>query len=165
MRGQVKPRSTGSSRIRVAFSLLFLTFRKDRTGGLMSARNTLLLALFIGSTLVESSLVFGQSQANTGIIEGVVTDPAARAVPKAEVTLVNTGTNFTRVLVTDEEGRFRGLLLPLGPYKVTVKAANFGTLVRQGLDLAVGQTISLTLSLGISQVEQVISVTSETPVI
>ena len=48
---------------------------------------------------------------------------------------------------------FARLLLPLGPYKVTAKATNFGTLVRQGLDLAVGQTISLTLTLNISQVE------------
>src|SRR5437016_4435410 len=77
-------------------------------------------------------------------IEGVVTDPSGSAVPNAEVALTNLGTNFTRVLQTDQEGRFRGLLLPLGPYKVTVKAPNFGTLARTGLDLAVGQSISLT---------------------
>jgi Carboxypeptidase regulatory-like domain/TonB-dependent Receptor Plug Domain len=115
--------------------------------------------------IAASGVVFGQSQANTGIIDGIVTDPTGRAVPMAEVTLTNTGTNFSRVLTTDDEGRFRGLLLPLGPYKVTVKAANFGTLVRQGLDLAVGQTISLTLELSISQVEQTVSVTSEAPII
>src|ERR1700726_2670379 len=87
------------------------------------------------------AIVLGQSQANTGTIEGIVNDPSSRPVPNAEVALTNLGTNFTRTLKTDNEGRFRGLLLPLGPYKITAKAQNFGTQVREGLDLAVGQTV------------------------
>ncbi|MCU1233919.1 MAG: hypothetical protein JWP63_1886 [Candidatus Solibacter sp.] len=110
-------------------------------------------------------LASAQSQANTGAIEGIVNDPSGRAVPGAMVTITNLGTNFTRALTTDSEGRFRGLLLPLGAYKVVVKAANFGTLVSEGLDLAVGQTISLTLPLSISQVEQVVSVSGEAPIL
>src|SRR6266436_9019696 len=123
-----------------------------------------LVVLMVGSLFAPASM-FGQSQANTGAIEGVVTDPSGSAVPNAEVTLTNLGTNFTRVLQTDQEGRFRGLLLPLGPYKVTVKAPNFGTLVRDGLDLAVGQTISLTLTLSISEVGQVVTINAEAPII
>ena len=110
-------------------------------------------------------MLFAQSQANTGTIEGIVNDPSGSAVSSAQVTVTNLGTNFTRALLTDADGRFRGLLLPLGPYKVTVKAANFGTVVREGLDLAVGQTISLTLTLSISQVEQVVSVSAEAPIL
>src|ERR1700719_4107032 len=96
--------------------------------------------------LAATASIFAQSQANTGTIEGIVNDPSGRPIAGAQVTVTNLGTNFTRVLTTDGEGRFRGLLLPLGPYKVTVKAPNFGTLVREGLDLAVGQSISLTLT-------------------
>src|SRR5215469_3742212 len=123
------------------------------------------MCILLVASCLTASLVFAQSQANTGTIEGVVNDPSGRAVPGAMVTLTNTGTNFTRNVQTDEDGRFRGLLLPLGPYKVTVKAANFGTLVREGLDLAVGQTITLTLTMSISQVEQVISVNADAPII
>ena len=106
-----------------------------------------------GGLLLASALAFAQSQANTGIIEGMVYDPSGKSVARAQITIINLGTNFTRDLTSDEEGRFRGLLLPLGPYRVTAKATNFGTLVREGLDLAVGQTISLSLTLNISQVE------------
>jgi Carboxypeptidase regulatory-like domain/TonB dependent receptor/TonB-dependent Receptor Plug Domain len=109
--------------------------------------------------------MFGQSQANTGIIEGSVLDPSGRAIPAAEVTMTNTGTNFSRVVKTDGDGRFRGLLLPLGPYKVVAKAPNFGTTAREGLDLAVGQTITLALALSLSQIDQVISVTGEAPIL
>jgi Carboxypeptidase regulatory-like domain/TonB-dependent Receptor Plug Domain len=125
----------------------------------------LVLICFLAALAVTQGLVFAQSQANTGAIEGIVNDPSGRVVSAAQVTVTNLGTNFTRALTTDAEGRFRGLLLPLGPYKVTVKAANFGTLVREGLDLAVGQTISLTLTLSISQVEQVVSVSAEAPIL
>jgi len=131
----------------------------------MRDRRLLWVCILLAGSSLTAGLVFAQSQANTGTIEGVVNDPSGRAVPGASVTFTNTGTNFGRTVQTDDEGRFRGLLLPLGPYKVTVKAANFGTLVREGLDLAVGQTITLTLALGISQVEQVVSVTADAPII
>ena len=123
------------------------------------------LIVFLTLFFLISCAAFAQSQANTGSIEGVVTDPSGSAVPNAEVTLLNLGTNFTRILKTDAEGRFRGVLLPLGPYKVTAKAPNFGTLVREGLDLAVGQSISLQLPLSVSGVEQTVSVTGEAPIL
>src|SRR5215467_2057599 len=131
----------------------------------MGYRRVLRMCILLAASSLTAGFVFAQSQANTGAIEGVVNDPSGRAVPGAMVTLTNTGTNFTRNVQTDEDGRFRGLLLPLGPYRVTVKAANFGTLVREGMDLAVGQTISLSLTLSISQMEQVVSVSAEAPIL
>ena len=82
---------------------------------------------FLAVLAVMQGVVFAQSQANTGAIEGIVNDPSGRVVAGAQVTVTNLGTNFTRSLVSDSEGRFRGLLLPLGPYKVTVKAPNYKT--------------------------------------
>src|SRR5437868_1120098 len=131
----------------------------------MCYRRLLLLCILLAGSSLTTGVIFAQSQANTGTIEGIVNDPSGRPVPGATVTLTNTGTNFARIVQTDDEGRFRGLLLPLGPYKVTVKAPNFGTLVREGLDLAVGQTITLTVPLSISQVEQTVSVSADAPII
>src|SRR6266849_3493172 len=131
----------------------------------MLSRPRSLFCLFVLlPLLIAPCSVFAQSQANTGTIEGTVTDPSGSSVPKAGVTLKNVGTNFTRVIQTDAEGRFRGLLLPLGPYTVTATAPNFGTSVREGLDLAVGQTISLAITLKVSQVNEVISVTGDAPI-
>src|SRR5437879_2855008 len=113
--------------------------------------------------LPSSSLA--QSQANTGSIEGIIRDQTGAVVPNAEVTLQNTGTNFTRRLTTDSEGRFRGVLMPLGQYRVTVKSPNFNTLVREGLSLGVGQALNLALTLSVSTAQQTISITAEAPVI
>ena len=107
--------------------------------------------------------VFAQSQATTGVIEGTVLDASGAPVPGATVTIRNTATNFERVIQTDGDGRFRGLLLPLGPYRVTVALAGFATLVRDGINLAVGQTVNLDLNLKVSNVQEEVVVTGAAP--
>lgn len=124
--------------------------------------NRLLLTLLL---CYPASLLYAQSQANTGSIEGVVADQTGRSVPKASVTVLNTGTNFARELTTDDEGRFRGLLMPLGSYKVTVKAPSFGTLVRDGINLAVGQSVNLALTLNVATTQETVNVSGEAPVV
>jgi len=112
-----------------------------------------------------TGFAYAQSQANTGSIEGTVSDPSGRSVPKASVSIVNTGTNFTRDLTSDDEGRFRGLLLPLGNYTLTVKAPSFATLVRDGINLAVGQSVNLSLSLSVAATSETVTVSADAPVI
>ncbi len=123
------------------------------------------LVLVVLTSLVAAPWTLAQSQATTGVIEGVVLDETGAAVPGATVTIKNTATNFERSLTSDSEGRFRGLLLPLGPYRVTASLAGFSTLVRDGLDLAVGQTLNLTLSIKVSDVAEEIVVTGAAPLV
>lgn len=115
--------------------------------------------------LVFSPGVFAQSQATTGVIEGTAFDESGAVLPGVTVTLLNTATNFEQVLVTDARGRFRGVLLPLGPYRVTAALEGFSTLVREGLELTVGQTINLRLEMKVSATEDEIVVTGEAPLI
>jgi hypothetical protein len=125
----------------------------------------LVRTLLVLSLLLAPLPLFAQSQATTGVIEGTVLDESGAAVPGASVTLRNTATNFERVVTSDADGRFRGLLLPLGPYRVAVSLAGFATLVREGLDLSVGQTVNLTLTLKVSSVQEEVVVTGDAPVI
>ena len=109
--------------------------------------------------------VLGQSQATTGVIEGTVSDEAGAPLPGASVSIRNTATNFEKATTTGPDGRFHGLALPLGPYRVTVGLAGFSTLVREGLDLGVGQTINLGLALKLSQRAESVTVTGAAPVV
>lgn len=119
----------------------------------------LLVAFFV-------SIVQAQSEATTGVIEGAVLDPSGAALPGAAVSVRNTATNFEQTLTTDRQGRFRALLLPIGPYRVTVTLSGFATLVRDGVRLAVGQTVTLNnLRLELSSVKQEVRVTAEAPVV
>src|SRR5215207_4482625 len=108
------------------------------------------LLLLLGGALQAAA----QSQATTGVIEGVVTESGGGAVPGATVTLRNTATNFEQTVASGADGRFRALLLPLGPYRITVALEGFSTVVREGVDLAVGQTLKLVFELQVATVAQ-----------
>ena len=86
-------------------------------------------------------------------------------LPGATVTLTNTGTNFTRDLVTDADGRFRGLLLPLGTYRLTVTLTGFSNYQQDGIELVVGQTANIPIVLQVGGVAENITVTSDSPVV
>jgi len=109
--------------------------------------------------------LFAQSQATTGVIEGTVVDATGAALPGVTVTIHNTATNFEQTLITDSAGRFRGVLLPLGPYEVTEMLQGFSKRVQQGIDLAVGQTQTLSFRLKQAAVSEEIVVTAAAPLI
>ena len=122
-------------------------------------------ALVVALAVMTAGGALAQSQATTGVIEGIVSDSGGVPLPGVSVAIRNTATNFEKTAVTGADGRFRGLALPLGPYRVTATLKGFATLVREGLDLGVGQTINLTLPLTLSQKAEAITVTAAAPVI
>jgi hypothetical protein len=128
-----------------------------------SGRHASVLAIAL--LLLVPALTLAQSQANTGVIEGTVTDPTGAAIPGATVVVKNTATNLERTLSTDADGRFRALLLPLGPYRVTTSLKGFSTLVREGIVLTVGQSANLLFTLKVSTVQEEIVVQADSPVI
>ena len=125
----------------------------------------------LGTVLLVLGLVFtpvparAQSQATTGVIEGTVSDAQGGRLPGATVTLTNTGTNFTRQLVTDENGRFQGLLLPLGMYKLSAELTGFGSYVQEGIELNVGSTATIQVVLQVASVQQEVTVTADSPIV
>jgi hypothetical protein len=97
-----------------------------------------------------------QSQATTGVIRGVVTDPSGTPVANATVVLHETQTGFQRQLVTNERGIFVASLLPLGSYDVTTRAVGFSETRRTGVRVNVGETVNLTLALSAVQLQAVV---------
>src|SRR2546422_3107045 len=114
--------------------------------------------------LAMASLVWGQSQITAGTIQGEVTDEKGGLVPGATVEIKNLDTNFSRTETTGPDGRFTFLLLPSGRYTVTISKQGFATIVQENVNLTVGQSLSLPVSMKISAVEERIVVTA-TPTI
>ena len=69
------------------------------------------------------------AQTDTGRIEGIVTDNTGGILPGATVTARNTGTNATRVDVTNSTGAYTLTALPVGNYRVQVDLSGFKTQV------------------------------------
>ena len=83
------------------------------------------LVVLVSVLLLTAPIVYAQSQATTGVIEGRVTDESGAVLPGATVVLTNVDTNQERTLTTDDSGRYRGVLLPLGAYRVAVSLQGF----------------------------------------
>jgi Carboxypeptidase regulatory-like domain len=119
----------------------------------------MLLALFIPAT------AWAQSQATTGVIEGIIYDQSNAVVVGATVTIKNKDTGFERMATTDDNGRFRAVLLPLGTYTLEVQKQGFARVVRENIELNVGQTLNFNLSLQPAGAAESVTVTGEAPIV
>ena len=129
-------------------------------------RHSFVLRLsFVLLLLLVPAFLFAQSQATTGVIEGVVTDPSGGVLPGVTVTIHNTATNYEQTQITDSGGRFRGVLLPLGPYEVRASLEGFAPQMLKGIELGVGQTRTLEIKLAQAAVSEELVVTAEAPLI
>ena len=121
--------------------------------------------VFLIAGLVLPTTALARSQATTGIIEGVVSDPDGGPIPGATVTVTNTDTGFTRTVFSQRNGRFYAPLLPLGPYTLTVTVDGFAEFNREGLRVSVGQRVDIDVSLELASVQETVTVVAQTPLI
>src|SRR5258706_7233249 len=103
------------------------------------------------------------AQASTGNIYGNVTDASGAILPGANVTLTSDRTG-ARSTVSGSQGDFRFLNLDNGTYKLAVALAGFAT-VNRDVVVTTGQNVNLTFAMKISQVDETVTVTAETPVV
>jgi len=105
-----------------------------------------------------------QAQAANGNIEGIVRDTTGAALPGVTVTVTNMDTGTARTSMTNDEGVYRAILLPLGRYRVVAELQGFKTFEQQGITLSAGQTALIHIELGVGSVSETVTVTSESPV-
>ena len=80
---------------------------------------------FILFALATSAPAVAGAQAINGTIEGTVVDDQRALLPGVTVTVTNLDTGDVRSVVSNENGVYRALLLPLGTYKVTAELSGF----------------------------------------
>lgn len=101
-------------------------------------------------------------QTITATVEGTVLDSQGAAISNAHVTVQNTGTNITRLVTCDGEGRYFVNTLNPGEYQVTVEAMGFSTKVMKGITLNVGADERLDVPLSVGQDSTTVSVEAQT---
>ena len=118
-----------------------------------------------GTVFLFAALACAQSQAINGSIRGRVSDPAAAAVAKAEVTATNTATGFSRTLLTNDDGYFVLPNLPLGNYTVIVQKTGFEAQRHTDIVLDAGTEAEVDAQLRVGAVTTTVEVTGGAPVI
>ncbi len=112
--------------------------------------------------LVLASPVWAQSESGSGTLTGIVRDASGAVVAGATVTARHTPTDTVRTATTDGAGRFRLPALPVGPYVVEATTQGFQLTKYEGINLTVGKTESISLTLTPGAVTESVTVTADT---
>src|SRR5688572_11713727 len=80
------------------------------------------------------------AQTVTGTIQGTVTDTSGAVLPGVTVVMRNTETGAQRTVVTNESGLYTAAFVQLGRYVVTAQLSGFGSVAREGVQVALNDT-------------------------
>jgi len=110
---------------------------------------------------------YARSQATItyALLNGTITDEAGRVVVKANITLRSLDTGQTFAAASSDSGYYAMTSLPPGRYELSVSDPGFGTYTRTGVELTVGQTATINVTLKVASVKEVVVVNTETPVV
>lgn len=98
------------------------------------------------------------AQVEQATVTGIVTDSSGASVPSAKVAIVNTNTKVRSETVTNETGAYRLPYLPTGPYELLVEHEGFDRARVSGIQLTVGLTATVNVSLKAGTVQQEVTV-------
>jgi hypothetical protein len=105
------------------------------------------------------------AQQITGNIRGTVTDPSGAVIRDASVTAKQAETGLQRNAVTDRDGNYVLLELPVGHYRLQVTATGFQEYVQDGIMLNVNQTASVSPRLAVGSEKEQVEVTADAQLI
>src|SRR4029077_11828494 len=110
-------------------------------------------ALLIGLT---STGTLAQNAA--GRIIGNVTDPSGGSISGATVTVTNVATQISQQVITDKDGFYQAIALPIGTYSVTVEKDGFQRQIFENQALQINQSLRVDAKLSIGQKNETIEV-------
>src|SRR5437867_5760496 len=121
------------------------------------------VALLVAFCSLASASLSAQLQ--TGRLLGTVFDAQHAAVPGATVTVTNLATNISRTVTTDGEGNYVVTPLEPGIYRISASLQGFRTTVRDRVELTVGQSARVELTLALGALSTDLVVTAKAPLL
>jgi Carboxypeptidase regulatory-like domain len=115
--------------------------------------------LAVGAALMTVPVVSAQT-AETGAINGTVTDPSGRVVPGVTIRVISAATGQTREAITQSNGSYLAALLPPGRYSVEASTTNFKKATFPSVEIHVTETATLDIKLEVGSVTETVTVQS-----
>ena len=119
----------------------------------------------LAAALIACLAAPASAQDFRGTITGRVADAQGGRLPGALVSVVNTATNSEATTTTDSNGDFSVPYLTPGAYRVTVELSGFKKIVREGVEVRIGDRLTLDMSLEVGQLEETVTVAAATPLL
>src|ERR1700736_5233229 len=117
---------------------------------------------FLAVCLLFTATVFAQS---TATLQGTVADATGASVPNATVSVRNQNTGEERTTQTDAAGAYVAPSLPVGTYRLEVKAPGLQTTVASNLVLEVGASVRQDFTLKVAATSETIEIKATAPVV
>lgn len=117
------------------------------------------------SILAATSLAPAQTSTGTSTVVGTVTDSTGAMIPGVHIKVLNTGSDFLSETVSTAEGAYFVPNLSPGTYRITFETNGFKTLVREGLQLRLGETPRIDVQLEVGNVSDSVKVTGLAPLL
>ena len=108
--------------------------------------------------LFAVTAIGARAQNAAGRIIGNVTDQSGATLPGAKVTVMNIATQVTQSTLTDKDGFFQVLSLPIGHYRVSIERDGFERQIFDDETLQINQSLRLDAKLSIGQTTQTVEV-------
>lgn len=122
-------------------------------------RKTALFAFVLTFAMVGG--LFAQS----GSLRGTVKDESGAILPGVTVTATSDALITPRIAVSGGDGTYRIPNLPPGVYVVSAELSGFATYRQEGIELRADANYGVDVAMQISQVQETITVTAETPML
>ncbi len=125
----------------------------------------------MSSTLVRRFLILiailmlpASGYAQEAVLTGTVTDSTGGVLPGVTLTAVHQASGNTFVAVTDERGVYR-IAARTGVYRLNAELQGFKAVTREGLQVLVGQVVTVNLPMLEATATETITVTAESPLL
>ncbi|MGE4068827.1 MAG: carboxypeptidase-like regulatory domain-containing protein, partial [Vicinamibacterales bacterium] len=123
------------------------------------------LRIVVLSMLVGIAMAVPAGAQDQGRLQGTVTDAQQATLPGVTVTATSPALIGTQTAITEIDGRYRFPSLPPGRYTLTFELSGFQTVKREGIVLALGQTLNVDQGLQLATLEETVTVTGEAPIV
>src|ERR1700686_3859905 len=133
---------------------------KLRSSKLKTLASSFLALLLIHGVAMHLDV---QAQVAGGAITGTVVDSSGRVIPNASVSITNVATGINRTVTTNEDGLYIAPNLLPASYELMFTAPGFRTDVRSGIELTVGATVSLNMTMQVGGSKETVQVQTEAP--
>jgi hypothetical protein len=115
--------------------------------------------------IVLLALKLATAQSTNGTISGIVFDPSGKAIPGAEVLIVNDATRISYTGATNSEGIYAIPNLPPGPYRIQVSKFGFKTLIKPDIVLHVEDALAINFTLPVGAASETVTVQGGAPLL
>src|SRR5437764_1715755 len=93
-------------------------------------------------------------------VSGVITDASGGALPTAQVIMTETNKQSSRTVLTDPAGHYVLTNLPVGPYRLEVKANGFKDYQQTGIVLQVNNNVQINVTMQVGSISERVEVSA-----